>query len=198
MADGPAIANGGVAFDLGALEQRVLSVERGQATLASRIEEMGRGIDGRIDRLAQLIERRAQPQWQAFTAIWGVVVVVGGIIYLLISVQIGANRSQIDEARDDRLALARLLREDYVPRVELSGWRADDKDRLAQLAGAVADLRGNTITKSDHEALIDRVSRIEQTWGSTYSIGDVLKNIQDRLQRLEDRTPAVEVPRAAP
>ena len=108
--------------------------------------------------------------------------------YLLVGAQINA---VLQTALDNKAAaekLSDLLRDDYIPRTELNGWRVDDQARLERLSQSMSQLRSDSITHSEHQALIDRISSLEKAFGATYSIGDVLKNLQDRLQRIEDRT----------
>lgn len=72
--------------------------------------------------------------------------------------------------------------------------RLDDQKRVDRLSDALSGLRADAITKSDHEALIERLTRVEQSVGSTYPLGEVLKDVQSRLQRVEERGNALRVP----
>lgn len=170
-----------------ALEQRVYGIEKGQTTLAERIDSLSTGLDARIDRLTQAMERRSQPQWQAMSVGVSVLGLVGGLVAYLLMGEIQSVRDRSFENRDNIVKLADAMHNDFVPRVELNGWRTDDQSRADRLSESLMQLRQDAISKADHAALTDRVSRIEQTFGSTYSIGDVLKDIQSRLQRLESR-----------
>lgn len=174
-------------LDIGALEQRVYGIEKGQTTLAERIESLSSGLDSRIDRLTQAMERRSQPQWQAMSVGVSVLGLVGGLVAYLLMGQIEAVRGRAFENRDSVVKLSDMLRSDYIPKSELVGQRQDDQLRVERLADSLVSLRQDSISRADHQALTDRITRIEQTFGSTYSVGDVLKDIQNRLQRLESR-----------
>lgn len=174
-------------LDIGALEQRVYGIEKGQTTLAERIESLSSGLDSRIDRLTQAMERRSQPQWQAMSVGVSVLGLVGGLVAYLLMGQIEAVRGRAFENRDSVVKLSDMLRSDYIPKSELVGQRQDDQLRVERLADSLVSLRQDSISRADHQALTDRIARIEQTFGSTYSVGDVLKDIQNRLQRLESR-----------
>lgn len=66
--------------------------------------------------------------------------------------------------------------------------REDDQKELVGLSGEVKELKADAITHAEHAALIDRIMRLELTIGNTYPLGDVMKDIQIRLQKVEERS----------
>lgn len=184
-----------------ALEQRVYGVEKGQSALSERIDNLGTGIDGRLDRLTATIERRFSefaaartPQWGAFSIIATVSIFViasfGALAVAFIQGNIGYLDRRIDEQRagvemritrtelDQRLAGITSL-SDVVA--------ANGKDRDDRVSTAIMELRRESVSQAEHAALLDRVTKTETAIGAITPAGSVIQDVLDRLKRLEER-----------
>lgn len=180
--------------DYGVLEQRIYGVEKAQTVLGERVEALASGLDARIDRLTMAqernhaalldkLERRSAPAWQAFSVIAFVSIFIigsfGGLSMLLIQSQIGAAQ--------DRTIENRQLINQRLPIEEFKVWIDGINRRAEGQAQALMQLRTEAVSHPEHQALSERVTRTEGALGSITPVGDVLKDIQQRLQRLEER-----------
>jgi hypothetical protein len=193
-------------YAIGSLEERVHGVERNQTALAERINAVSEAlearfdrltlnIDNRFDKITGALEGRGKGILPALAFTWSVVTVVIGGFYLLVNSQIQSNAGAIAAISETQVRLAEVLRTEAMPRVEADKLRTDDLALIREMDGDIDQIRTGYVARPEYvvqiNGLTERIGRMEATFGSTYSIGDVLKDIQDRLQRVEERTGSI-------
>lgn len=113
--------------------------------------------------------------------------IVGGLAFLFVNGAISGvqertteNRIAIekaaDEFRTDIKDLNTLLRDHYAT-----------EDELERVRAALVALRADTVTLDAHQAILDRTTRLESTVGNITPVGDVLKDMQDQIKRLQNQ-----------
>jgi hypothetical protein len=193
-------------YAIGSLEERVHGVERNQTALAERINAVSEALEGRFDRLtinidarldkiSEALENRSKGILPALSFTWSIVIVVVGGFYLLVNSQIQNNSEMIGAVSQSQVRVAEILRTETMPRIEADKLRADDMAMVREMDADIDQIRMGYVARPEYavqiNGLTERIGRIEALFGSTYSIGDVLKDIQDRLQRLEERTGSI-------
>lgn len=166
--DNAAIATLGIRTQ--ALEGRVnelsSSLNAVQTALSSEIRGISQALGAKID------ERSRQP-WQLYVS-----VLIG--IFSLYAYIDNSKIGPLKEKDQDLIAsvkeMSAIIRNDMVPeRVHSRQWAQND-ERFQRLEERI---------KFGETAAIDRVKRLEEQYGQTYSIRDALQNFSSRLERLE-------------
>jgi hypothetical protein len=159
------------------LNIRVTSIEGRVSELSSAVTGVQSALSGKIDSLAtslsSKIDDRGRPQWAIYIA--GMMAVASLYAYIDNS-KIGP----LKEKDADLIALvrenSRIIREDMVP-----NW-------VNQKEWGYRDLKFKEIDdriKFSEGAIIDRVKRLEELYGSSYNLRDAIQQMDNRIQHFE-------------
>lgn len=114
---------------------------------------------------------------------------VGWLLISAVSMKADKNASTIEKSVDDMRnelhVLGEQMRSGYMPRAEQEVRFGNLTKEIAGLTQLARDLRADSVTLDAHQAVLDRVSRLEQTVGNITPVGDVIKDMQDQIKRLQ-------------
>lgn len=121
------------------------------------------------------------------TVAMGVVSVVGALSLLFINGQIGDVRSRAIENRATIEKDEDQARFDFRE-VDTRIRETPSKEEVERIRVALMGLRADSVTMDAHNAVLDRVTRLEATIGDITPVGDVLKSMQDQIKTLQNQT----------
>lgn len=172
----------GNGYNVGALEERVTGLERGVAAIGAS-----------VDRLANEVRDRQKFPWGAASFALGVLGLLGAVVVFGFMAYIGA----IQGSQDRLQAQLSTWIDNSVSRSELEERRAATATRFDRLEDAVLRLTDGIVTRGEHESKWDaetasasnlqrQIDQIRTDLGSSFSLNDALKDISDRIARLEE------------
>lgn len=189
-------------YDIGALEQRVYGIEKGQTALAERIDALASGFDGRLDRLASAIEKRSQPQWQAISIFVTISIFLSGGLFAMLSSAQGRLERDIANINADLVRevadIQAQIQTQLVPRAELDDRREIAGQRTERIEADILRLHESTYPREVHlerwaaftaelNHIREEQQRLSDTLTSISPAGNVLNDLADRIERLESR-----------
>jgi hypothetical protein len=165
-------------FDLGAMEQRLFSVE-------SDIRDLATAVNG----LASEIRARSSTQWG---------LILSALSFaLLFTTTIGyLAYAPVKQKQEDHDRMFAMIADKIVPRSEHSErWRILERD-LDKLDARVDVNFKSIVPRGEHEEkwrtyeirhqdLEQKIASIRNELGGTYNLRDALKDLQARLDRIE-------------
>ncbi len=168
---------------LGALEERVTGLERGQTAIIQS-----------LDALAKEVRERQRIPWGGLS--FGVAVV--GILGAVVAFGVMAYINVITEAQNRLQTQINTVTTETVPRSELDARREQNRDNLDRMEAAIMKLTDAIVPRGEHAEhwraqetadvnLQRQIDELRQQFGSAYSLSNALQDIQDRLTRLEQR-----------
>ena len=185
-----------------ALDDRVLGVVRHVRGLEHTMRENFGALAVRLDRLSTEMSAGQKTQWPVVWAAMGVCVsilgLIGGILYYPIRSELAETKATIVEVRKDLADRFDKMSTGFVSRQEID-WRATraggDRDRAGKV---IATIRDAQVPRAEYEERwrgadqrnVDMQRQIDQVraaFGETYSLRDFVRQMQERIDRLEAR-----------
>lgn len=159
------------------LNIRVTSIEGRVSELSNVVNGVQTALSSKIDTLATSlstkIEERGKTPWAIYLS--GLMAVFSLYAYIDNS-KIGPLKEKDEDIRSSIKELTSIIRTDMVPaRTHAREWEQND-ERLQRVDEKI---------KFGESALIDRIKRLEDQFGQTWSIRDAITTFQNRIDKLE-------------
>lgn len=170
------------------LGERVTNLGRRQTDLESEMRTGFRTIEQSIASLSSNLADRNKPQWQALSVMLAFAAILGGLAYM-----------PIREATSDLKLSVTALASATVTRQEMDWRQARGQEDRLRMESSINQVRTDQVPRAELDrtfvAYDQRFSDLQRQiddsntrFGSTYTLGDYISRLTERLDTLEERT----------